>query len=134
MSASAVQVVREMYEAFARRDLPRIFSLLSPQIEIVQSEELPWGGTFRGHEGARLFFGKLTTHLYSTLELERFIDSGDHVTAIGWTTGSVNGTGATYRVAIAHVWQIAGGQAVRAQFLIDHPAMLPALAVPPART
>jgi ketosteroid isomerase-like protein len=127
VSSSPAHVVRDLYAAFAARDLPTIFRLFSPDIEIVQSEELPWGGIYRGHPGAQQFFGKLLTHLNSTLEIERFIASGDHVTAIGWTQGTVNGTGARYRVPIAHVWKVAGGQLVRAHFLIDHPTMLEAL-------
>lgn len=41
MNRTPLQTVEELYDAFGRRDLPKVFSLLSPEIEIVQSEELP---------------------------------------------------------------------------------------------
>jgi ketosteroid isomerase-like protein len=124
---ASAQIVETLYEGFRQRDMAKIFNLLSPDIEIVQSEKLPWGGLYHGHEGARQFFGQLGSHINSTLTLERFIDSGDHVAATGWTEGVVNATGATYRVPIVHLWQMSDGHVVRAQFFIDHPKMFEAL-------
>jgi ketosteroid isomerase-like protein len=121
------QIVEALYEGFRRRDMPKIFALLSPRVEIEQSKDLPWGGLYRGHEGARQFFGRLGAHINSTLAIERVIDSGDHVAAVGWTEGTVNATGAAYRVPIVHLWQIEDGQIARASFFIDHPAMRAAL-------
>lgn len=128
MNATPLQLVQAIYQAFATRDLPKIFSLFAPDIEITQSSELPWGGVYHGHDSARQFFTKLTTHLNSTLELERWINAGDQVVTLGWTTGTVNATNTKYRVPIAHVWQIRAGQVQRVQFLIDNPTMLAALA------
>lgn len=129
MPLAAIEVVQAVYAAFAVRDISKVFALLSPEIEIVQSTELPWGGVYRGHDGARQFFTKLTAHLDSTLEIERLINAGEHIVAVGWTQGKVNATGATYRVAIAHIWKVRDGQVMQAQFLIDNPTMLTALAV-----
>lgn len=123
-----VQIVQDLYEAFRVRDIARVFTLLSPEVEIVQSEELPWGGDYRGLDQVRQFFGKLGSHLNSTLVIERFISSADHVTAIGWTQGTVNATGAIYNSQIAHVWKLRDGLILHAHFLIDHPTMLEALA------
>ena len=127
MYRNPMQVVQELYDAFARRDLPKVFNLLSPDIEIVQSEELPWGGLYRGHEGARQFFSRLGSYINSALDIERLIDAEDHVVAIGWTHGTVNATGASYRVPIAHVWRVRDGLVTQTQFLIDNPKMLEAL-------
>lgn len=127
MYRKPMQTIQELYEAFARRDLPKVFSLLSSDIEIVQSEELPWGGLYRGHDGAREFFARLGSHINSTLDIERLIDAEEHVVAIGWTHGTVNATGASYRVPIAHVWHVRDSMVIQAQFLIDNPTMLEAL-------
>jgi uncharacterized protein len=122
-----VRVVEQVYEAFAKRDLPAIFGLFTPDIEISQSNEVPWGGTYRGHEGARQFFSKLTQAINSTVSLERFIDAGDRVVAVGRTRGSVNHTGGHYDVAIAHVWTVSDERVSRVQFYIDNPSMLKVL-------
>jgi ketosteroid isomerase-like protein len=127
-SLSSVEVVQAIYEAFGRRDIAKAFALLHPDVVITQSDEVPWGGTYRGHEGAQRFFSALTKHLNSKVEMERLIRAGDHVVAIGWTQGTVNTTGATFRVPFAHVWRVANGLATDVHFHIDHPTMLPALA------
>ena len=128
MTASALQTVQAAYAAFERRDVPKIFSLFAPEIEITQSPELPWGGVYHGQEGARQFLGKLTASITSAVTVERFIESGEHVIAIGWTQGTVNATGAAFRVPIAHVWKVEGGAVVQIQFYIDNPTMRVALA------
>ena len=128
MSTSATTVVQAVYDAFANRDVAKIFALFSREIEIIQSPELPWGGHYRGHDGARQFLTTLTTHLNSTIELEHLVRAGDVVVAIGWTKGTVNATGASYRVPIAHVWTIRDGQVAQVHFCIDNPTMLAALA------
>lgn len=123
-----VEVVQRVYEAFGRRDLAAVFGLLAVEVEIVQSPEVPWGGRYRGHDEARGFFAKLTGAINSTLVLDRFIDAGDEVVAIGRTQGIDRSGDHRYDVPIAHVWTIRGGQVVRAQFCIDNPTMLAALA------
>jgi ketosteroid isomerase-like protein len=127
VKSESVQTIEALYEGFRLRDMGRIFSLLSPDVEIVQSDSLPWGGSYRGHEGAREFFGKLGAHLNSTLTIERFIDAGGHVAAVGWTEGTVRATGTAYRVPIVHVWKVKDGVVSGVQFLIDHPTMFVAL-------
>lgn len=122
-----VDVVNDLYLAFAQRDLPKVLALCSPDVEVVQSPELPWGGTYRGHAGAKEFFGKLTRAINSTVTMERLINAGDHIVAVGWTRGTVNATGATYNVPVAHVWTVREGHATRVEFYIDHPSMLAAL-------
>lgn len=126
-SPEPLHTVEAVYDGFRQRDMSRIFSLLSPEIEIRQSEELPWGGHYQGHDGARAFFGKLGAHLNSTLTLERMISAGDSVVAVGWTEGTVNATGARYRVPVAHVWEVRNGLVVQVQFYINHPSMFEAL-------
>ena len=125
--ASPVEIVQSIYQAFVRRDVAHAVSQLSADVVLVQSEELPWGGTYRGAEGVRQFFGRLTGHLNSTLEIERTLSAGAHVVVMGWTKGNVVSTGAPYRVPFAHVWKIAGSQVVEMRFFIDHPTMSAAL-------
>lgn len=123
----SLRLIRNIYEAFAGRDLATVLSLFSADIEIVQSAELPWGGEYLGHEGATEFFRQLAEHLNSTVTLERLIRAGNHVVAVGWTRGTAHATGSRYEVPFVHVWTVSGGRVARAEFYIDHPAMLPAL-------
>ena len=63
IESAPIHIVRALYEGFRRRDMPAIFGLLSPDVEIRQSDKLPWGGCYRGHAGARRFFGQLGSHI-----------------------------------------------------------------------
>ena len=46
-----------MYDAFAATDLETILAVTDPDIEVVQTPLLPWGGEFHGHDGLGDFFG-----------------------------------------------------------------------------
>lgn len=127
-SSAAVRLVEALYEGFRRRDMAAVFGLLCEDVELEQSLSLPWGGSYHGHDGARRFFGQLGSHVSSALTFERLIDAADHVAAVGWTEGTVNATGARFRVPVVHLWQIRDGKIARAEFYIDHPRMLEALA------
>lgn len=124
---SNVAVIEAVYDAFRRRDLPAVFALLADDVEIYQSSAIPWGGTYRGHEGAATFFTNLMTAITSTVTLERCVDAGDHVVAIGRSHGTVNGSGAPFDVPIAHVWTLRDGKIVRVEYFIDLPTILAAL-------
>ena len=129
MERANVAVVRGAYDAFERGDLPAVFAALHPAIELAQSTEVPWGGVYRGHDGARAFFQALTARIRSRVAVERFVDEGDDVVAIGRTQGTVIATGQPFDVPIAHVWTIRAGLAVSVRFYIDDPAMREALAL-----
>ncbi len=127
MSAAGLAVVREMYDAFARRDGAAVFARLHPDVEFQQTPLLPWGGHYRGHEGAREFFTRLRETIDSAVAVDRFIDAGDHVAAVGRTRGHVLASGAAFDVAIAHVWTLRDDRVARFEAYIDTPAMREAL-------
>jgi ketosteroid isomerase-like protein len=126
-SREPVEVVKQVYSAFGRRDLAAAVALFAPEVQIDQSPEVPWGGHYEGHEGAHEFFARLTRRLDSTLVFERFIDAGEHVVAIARTQGAERAHGRRYDVPVAHVWQVRGGKVARVLFCIDNPTMLAAL-------
>jgi ketosteroid isomerase-like protein len=127
MTRKNVEIVEKVYDAFRRRDIAQVFSLLAPDVTIYQSSEIPWGGSYTGHEEAAAFFGKLAQTITSAVTLERFVDAGDHVVAIGHTRGTTNAGGNAFDVPIAHVWQIRDGLVASVRFYIDNPTMRAAL-------
>lgn len=127
MSQANVDLVHAIYDAFARQDIPTIFALFDPAIEITQSREVPWGGEYKGHNGAMEFFAKLTGAIQSKVEHERFIDAGDTVVQIGRTRGKVHANGAAFDVSEAHVWKIKDGKVIRYDSYIDNAKMRAAL-------
>lgn len=128
-----VGIVREVYEAFGRGDVPAVFGLFHPEAEVYQSGRLPWGGHYRGHEELGVFLTRLTGAIESEVEPERFIDDGEgHVVQIGHTTGTVRETGARFRVPETHVWTVEDGAVVRFESYVDASQMRSALGLRPS--
>jgi hypothetical protein len=121
------EVVRDVYDAYLRKDLPAIFALLDPNAQIHQSELLPWGGTYRGHEEIRSFFTKLTEHIDSHVDVDQLFEAGDRVVAVGRSSGRARTSGAEFDVAAVHIWTLRGGKVSRFEAYIDTPGMLRAL-------
>jgi hypothetical protein len=48
MTQSTTELIRSVYEAFRRRDMPAVAQLLDPEVDFYQSEQVPWGGRYRG--------------------------------------------------------------------------------------
>jgi hypothetical protein len=127
MGQAGIELIQRAYDAFSRGDLPGLFELMAAEVEVSQSPELPWGGVYRGHAEVRQFLGKLTQHIQSRVEVERLIDAGEHVVALGWTRGTVRATGVRFDVPVAHVWEVRDGRLLRFKPYIDNPKMLAAL-------
>jgi uncharacterized protein len=123
-----VEAVRKVYESFKRRDMVAVFTYLDPEIEIVQSTQLPWGGHYRGYDEAKQYFGKLFQAVETVVTLEQFLDAGDAVVALGRTQGRAVATGKRIDVPVAHRWTLRNGRAVRLEIYLDNPTMLQALA------
>jgi hypothetical protein len=98
-------------------------------VEFRQTQLLPWGGCFRGHDGAREFFERLRNAIESAVTVERFIEAGDHVAVTGRTRGHTRSGRSAFEVAIAHVWTVRDGRVSRFEAYIETPAM-PAALVP----
>ncbi|MBM3451099.1 MAG: hypothetical protein FJX78_09020 [Armatimonadetes bacterium] len=127
MTSRNAQIVEAMYAAFSTRDLGTIAMLLDPAVEIYQSEQLPWGGQYKGVLGAQQFIAKLTGAIDSTVEVSRIIDAGDRIIAVGQTRGAARASKRTFDLPAAHVPDVRGGKVTRVEFHVDHPKMLAAL-------
>jgi uncharacterized protein len=128
MPQGTVEVVRDIYDAFARGDVEAIFGLVHPDAEIYQSDQLPWGGEYRGHEGFGEFLTRLTSTVESKVETGLFIDDEDgHVVQVGRTRGTVRATGREFDVPETHVWTVEGGKAIRYEAYVDTAKMREAL-------
>jgi uncharacterized protein len=125
--ATPLDVVRESYAAYERRDLAGVFAHLADDIEIAQTVQLPWGGRFIGHEGAKRFFLLLGQHLETMPEPRAWIPAGDEVAVFGRLKGRARVTGRPIDVDFVHVWTIRGQKAVRFEALVDTPALLEAM-------
>lgn len=128
MSNENLNLVKNLYETYNRREsAENIFAPFSPEIEIVQTPELPWGGKYKGFNEAFKFFSKLVANVDSRLEIEEMVASGETVTVIGRTRGIVRKNVKPFDVRAIHVLTLVNGKIIRAEYYIDTPAMLAAL-------
>lgn len=123
------EVVRSVYEAFARADVEAVLTRFDEEIEIRQSEELPWGGVYRGREEALRFFGTLVSHIETKVEIERLILAGDTVVEVGRTCGRAPATGTEFAIDEVHVWRVRDGRIVSMHAYVDNAAMREAIGI-----
>ena len=127
MSAGNAEVVQAVYTAMKQGDFAEMFNLIAPTISIWQSEELPWGGNYEGLDRAKVFFGRVTSHLNASVILERFIASGDFVVALGRTQGTTKVGERGFDVPLMHLWKVQGSKIVGLQVFLENETMKAAL-------
>lgn len=127
MPRGNVEVVQQVYQAMSAGDFPGMFSLISPEVKIWQTEDLPWGGNYEGLDQAKMFFGKVTSYLNPSVVLERFIDSGDFVLAIARTKGTTKATGSTFDVPLVHLWEVKDEKITGLKVFLENDMMKTAL-------
>ena len=127
MSSENVVTIDRIYEAFEHRDSTTLFSLLSPEIQVTQCPQIPWGGVFHGLEEAKLFFSKVHAYLDDHVAVEQIVDGGDRIVVIGRGQGTIRNTGCPFDVPIMHLWAFKDGLAVRLEIVLDVPTMQAAL-------
>ncbi len=122
-----VDLVREIYVRFARRDRSGVFALLTPDVEFTQTAELPWGGNYAGHEGAQKFFLKLNKYTDATPEPSRYVLAGDDVAVTGKFRGRMRTSGAAFDVDLVQIWTVWRGRVRRCETFTDTPALRAAI-------
>jgi ketosteroid isomerase-like protein len=111
-----VAVVRGFYEAV---DVPAMLEFLDPRIEWRGSESLPWGGTFRGHDGFREFFAMVADRIAEfRREKQRYLDAGERIVVLLRSIGRAKG-GTGWDLPEVHVWTVRHGKAVSMDNYID---------------
>lgn len=108
-----MEVVHAIYEGLLRSDRDTLQALVSPDIEITVTKELPYGGDYAGIAGFQALFRNTFELIRSTVEIEQFFSAGGQVVAVGRTRGIGRGSGASFDSALVHVWTVVDGRTVR---------------------
>lgn len=124
MASENQEIVAALYRAHRERDTESLLSLCHPEIEIVQTELLPWGGYYRGHSGVFQFIGKLTQFIEGTPEPLEFIEAENHVAVYGRLQGHLKTNGELFDIRIIHIWRLQEGQIRRFEAYVDTPVLL----------
>lgn len=120
-SAASVEVIRSLYDSFARGDVPSVLGKLDANIAWTIPEGLYYGGTYRGPEAVlNSVFMRLATEWDDFRVVPSdFVGHGDHVLVRGRYTGSYKGTGAKLDVPFVHVYRVQNGLVAEYQGFSD---------------
>jgi uncharacterized protein len=123
MSAHAnVEIVQRIYAAFARRDIPAILAMLSPDVEWGEPPNPfnPAAGTRRGHEGFLewIEIGRQSEDIV-VLEPRKMLVDDDSVAVVGFMRCRAIPTGKEYESDFVHVVTLEAGKVAKFQEFFD---------------
>jgi uncharacterized protein len=121
LAATNLNIVQDLYEAFATQDRDEILDIFDPNIEWIQNEGFPGGGRYVGAEEVLdQAFGRLATEWESwKAVVGRWLVAGESVVALGAYEGTHRTTGKSMTAAFAHVYWLCDGRVVRFEQYAD---------------
>ncbi len=112
---SNVEIIRQLYDAFSRRDSETIRGLMHPQIEWAQTKGFPGGGRYVGPDEVfdKVFAPFREQWTEWGADVEDYLDAGDRVIALGCYRGVYKATGKRMEASFAHVYTLQDGRITR---------------------
>jgi ketosteroid isomerase-like protein len=123
MSQENVNAIRNLYDLFAKGDVPTVLAGFDPNIEWNEAENFPYadGNPYVGPnavlEGVFMRLGSEWD--YWNLDIGEVLDAGESVVAMGRYQAKNKVTGKEINAQFAHVWKVRDGKAVSFQQYAD---------------
>jgi len=124
MSQENLKIVRGIYEATSRRDIPAMVNALDPEVEWGLADNWIYAdrNPLIGPQAA-IIEGPLSRISVEwegfSINPETLLDAGDHVVALGVYTGTCKATGKQIHAQFAHIWTLARGKVRKLQQYTD---------------
>lgn len=112
--SKALEVIRNIYVAFGKGDIPSVLGALASDIRWTEAEGGPYGGVSIGPQSVLdNVFMKLGSEWddFSAVANE-FIANDDVIVVLGDYSGSYKSTGKSLQAPFAHVWRMQNGKAI----------------------
>jgi ketosteroid isomerase-like protein len=123
LSQANVDLIRDLYDAFAAGDIAGVLGRMSPDIVWNEAENSIYadGNPYSGPEGVSDgVFARIGAEWDGfTAVPEEILDAGDTVIALGRYRGTYKATGRPYDAQFVHVWRVADGKAAAFQQCTD---------------
>jgi uncharacterized protein len=113
---AALDVVKEAYEAYGRGDLPALLDLIAEKTDwkFIGPASLPYAGLRTNRKEVADFFDALArADQTDVFEPREFIESGEHVTVLGWTKVTARDTQKTFDSEWVQVITVQDGKITR---------------------
>ena len=119
-----VKLMKGLYDAFGRGDIPTVLGAMSPDIQWSQAEGNPYRPGGEAWVGPDTVLNELFMRLGAewdgfTVHPRSFHDAGDSVIVEARYSGTFKATGKSMDTQVCHVWDIAGGKLTRFQQYAD---------------
>jgi uncharacterized protein len=115
MSQENVGIAKRAYAAFNRRDFDAALEAPDPDIEWHQITQFPDRAVYRGRAEMRdRFWNQQLVEQFGDfhIEVDEFLDAGDHVVMLGHIVGHDTASGVGFRLRIVNVLKMRNGKAV----------------------
>ena len=123
MSRQDVALIRNLYEAFAKGDVPAVLAAMSPDIVWNEAENYPYadGNPYRGPEPILAgVFARIGSEWDGFAAVpEEYIDGGDTIVVLGRYRGTYRASGRSMDAQMVHVWRLADGRITRFDQRVD---------------
>ncbi|MRN66312.1 hypothetical protein BR10RB9215_C20932 [Brucella sp. 10RB9215] len=118
---TAYEIVKAHYDANARRDMDGMLADIAQDCRWTEMDGFPCAGTYVGPEAIveNVFAALGAVWDDYTFTLDRLLDAGSDVVAIGNYTARNKATGKAMDVRVVHVWGVADGKIRRFEQFTD---------------
>ena len=118
-----VRLLKNLYDAFGRGDIPTVLGAMSPDINWHQAESNPYrpsGEAWVGPDAVLSLFMKLGSEWDGfTVHPKSFHGAGDSVIVEGRYSGVFKATGKGADTQMCHIWDVKDGKITRFQQYVD---------------
>ncbi len=123
MSQQNVDLIRGLYDAFAKGDVPAVLGGMDPGIEWNEAESFPYAdrNPYIGPQAVLegVFMRIMTDWEAFCVVTESVLDAGEVVVALGRYKGKHRTTGKDLDAQHAHIWWLRDGKVTRFQQYVD---------------
>ena len=118
---TAFEIVKSHYDANDRRDLDGMLADIAEDCRWTEMDGFPCAGTYVGPQAIveNVFAALGSAWDDYTFTLQRLLDAGDDVVAIGNYTARCKATGKAMNVRVVHDWCVADGKIRRFEQFTD---------------
>lgn len=122
-----MDLVRESYEAFERRDLDALLDHFPPDIEVHDPPDIADAAVHRGREAVKRDWA----HVFEAfddfrVDVEEEHEAGEDLVVFVRYSGRGKASGIDVDAELAHIWTFRGGTPIRLRQFLDRAAALEA--------
>ena len=118
-----VRLLKDLYAAFGRGDIPAVLEVMSADIRWYQAENNPYrptGEAWVGPDAVNTLFMRIGADWDGfTVHTKSFHGAGDSVIVEARYTGTFKPTGKSMDAQVCHIWDVKDGKLTRFQQYVD---------------